>query len=244
MPGFLLLLRYVAIVQPLKAHLFCSRGRVMTVIGCIWPVSAVLAIPTAIFNTVVGERVKFCVIVFPVEHFFRIYKYTEFFLFYLCPLVVQIVLYSITIKTLFFDVEQLHEGIRRSTTKAQCENDKSFDTLKSRKGVVKMLVSCVVIYFVSYSPHQVLLVYNTFSSTHFNETWPFLVFVMIIAYINSAANPVLYGIFSENYRKRYTAIFCKSCQMTKKNLHRFSSYGGSIAFQSTRIMSSRGGTEM
>jgi thyrotropin-releasing hormone receptor len=55
-----------------------------------------------------------------------------------------------------------------------------------------MLIASVTIYFLSYSPHQILLIYNTFSEVEFGATWVFFVFVTILAYVNSAANPVIY----------------------------------------------------
>ena len=59
----------------------------------------------------------------------------------------------------------------------------------------------VIVYFLSYSPQQVLLIYDTFKPSQFHENWTVHVFTMIIAYINSAANPILYSIFSQNFRK-------------------------------------------
>ena len=80
------------------------------------------------------------------------------------------------------------------------------ETMKARKGVVKMLMASVIIYFISYSPHQILLLYNTFSHAPFHQTWVFLVLVTAMGYINSAANPILYSIFSQKFRQKFLSV--------------------------------------
>lgn len=70
-----------------------------------------------------------------------------------------------------------------------------------------MLIMSVIVYFLSYSPQQVLLIYDTFKPSQFHENWTVHVFTMIIAYINSAANPILYSIFSQNFRKNFHVGF-------------------------------------
>ena len=57
------------------------------------------------------------------------------------------------------------------------------EAIKARRGVVKMLIASVIIYFLSYSPHQVLLFYNSFSAVPFHQTWVFLVLTTTLAYI-------------------------------------------------------------
>jgi len=74
-----------------------------------------------------------------------------------------------------------------------------------------MLIVSVLLYFISYSPHQVLLIYNTFSPSPFHQNWGFLVGVTVLAYLNSAGNPIIYCLFSERYRRKFRSIFsCSS----------------------------------
>jgi hypothetical protein len=85
---------------------------------------------------------------------------------------------------------------------------RSSEALQARKGVVKMLIVSVVVYFISYSPKQILLIYDTVHPSDFHENWTVHVFTMIVCYINSAANPVLYSIFSQNFRKNFKVVHC------------------------------------
>ena len=81
-----------------------------------------------------------------------------------------------------------------------------------------MLIASVTIYFISYSPHQVLLFYNTFAKARFEQTWVYVVFVTAMGNINSAANPVLYCIFSQNFRQKFKKIFLSKCQEEERKV--------------------------
>jgi len=125
--------------------------------------------------------------------------------------------------------------------RAQSSQVGGSDVLRSRRGVVKMLIASVSVYVVSYAPAQIPLFYNLVSTTPFRANWTFLVWppppsmkpymaattlpsrhstfgwhltkscqlvglwtflvlLMTLSYINSAANPVLYSVFSSTPR--------------------------------------------
>lgn len=203
--------RYIAIIEPIKTHIFCSRRRLGLVLCLVWPTALLAGLPTLLFNRVApsapGHSVRFCMIRFPLNHDtnFLVFKYSEFVLFYLLPMCVQIILYVIITRRLFLGSDKLHRRLTVRTEEGQ-ERERPSDAIRARQGVVKMLIASVTIYFISYSPQHAMLFYNTFSPQHFHRTWPFLVTVMIIAYINSAINPILYGIFSQNFRRTFKKL--------------------------------------
>ncbi|ESO94526.1 hypothetical protein LOTGIDRAFT_62145, partial [Lottia gigantea] len=215
--------RYIAIVFPIRAHLLCTKRRILMVIVLIWILSVLCGIPTTIFNTVAssfpGSHVKFCMTIFPGNsiEYMKIFKFTESVLFYFEPLLVQLVCYIVIGKRLFVGVETLH---RNATVRCRTElngtshnnRGRTSEAIRARKGVVKMLIASVIIYFLSYSPHQILLFYNTFSSQPFHDSWLFVVITTTLAYINSAANPILYCVFSENFRLKFRKLLhCLLC---------------------------------
>ena len=154
---------------------------------------------------------------FPYEHFgYRMgYKFTEFTLFFLGPVVIQSILYAIICKQLFVGTKELHR--RPAVNKTEGSRvEKESDAIRARKGVVKMLIASVMVYFFSYAPAQLPLIYNTISSTPFNQNWSFLVLVMTLGYVNSAANPILYCIFSQNFRRCFRRALC-SCLLRKRS---------------------------
>ncbi len=189
----------------------------LVVIAIIWPAVLLLGLPIVLYNHLIKPHptidIYYCSLHFPGNHmqFFVLFKYLEFVLFYLIPMVLQITCYIIIGRHLFAGTEHLY---RKQVIVSQdgVQREKTSDAIKARKGVVKMLIASVIIYFVSYSPHQVLLIYNTFSHKPFHSTWVFLVFVTAMGYINSAANPVLYCIFSQNFRQKFRSVFVSSCQ--------------------------------
>ena len=154
----------------------------------------------------------FCVLRFPGNHirYLAIFKYIESCMFYMVPMLIQIICYSVIGKHLFSGSKELHRN-HVVINQDGVQRERQSDTMRQRIGVVKMLIASVIIYFISYSPHQVLLFYNTFSHAPFHTTWPFLVFVTAMGYINSAANPILYCIFSQKFRLKFKVIFLGQC---------------------------------
>lgn len=257
----------------MKAHIVCTRRKVLYVIAIIWTVSLACGAPTVAFNRLTEfppvPDTYHCQIVFPDPHgrHFLVFKLLEALLFYFLPLVVQVALYSVVAKRLYASTEELHTRFQMrpdSSTVAlnggggggnggrsgggggiTATTDRAADTIRARKGVVKMLVASVVVYTVSYSPHQVHLLYNTFSSTQLPETWHFFVFVMVMTHINSAANPVLYSIFSQNFRRNFKRCLCYVCFVRKRRDYRrtrfdsFDSRGVSRRASTTRTTISR-----
>ncbi|KAL1431169.1 hypothetical protein MTO96_014552 [Rhipicephalus appendiculatus] len=185
----------------MRAHLLCCRKRVRLVIGALWPLSALLAAPNLVYHEIQCARPGFapCVMRFPSFEAFVLFKYAEFLLFYLLPLVIQCVLYTI-VGLRLFSAESF-----RSMAPA-VGREKYARSVKARRGVIKMLVAGVTVYFISFSPHQVLLLYNTLSSQRFEETWTYLIIVNMMAYTSSACNPLLYSVFSHKFRSKFLAI--------------------------------------
>ncbi|KAI0235686.1 Tachykinin-like peptides receptor 86C, partial [Lamellibrachia satsuma] len=212
--------RYIAIVHPIKAHLYCSRRRILSAIACFWQASLVFGLPTIIYNTVTRPSahfpVKLCLMIVPCNH--RLYhdivfKSAEFLLFFLCPILVQVVLYSIIGKRLFVARATLYQHYNNvdqlSRDSASPHHRTEPQHMRARKGVVKMLIASVLIYTLSFAPSQIPLFYDIVSRVPFKVNWAYLVLVMTLGYVNSAANPILYSVFSQNYRLRFDRLLCR-----------------------------------
>ncbi|GFN80665.1 neuropeptide receptor 15-like [Plakobranchus ocellatus] len=220
--------RFIAIVFPLKAHELCTRRKVIGAILIIWPVALGCGLPVALYNAEIprGPRgSKLCAIQFPGDskkNFFIAYKFTESVLFYFIPMLLQIILYSIIAKRLFASNAALNGRITApqpakfpllTSQRTQRKKNPASDTIRARQGVVKMLISSVLLYCLSYSPLQVRLIYKSFIAQTgdpptFLDSVEFFIFVMVVTHINSAANPVLYAIFSQNFRRNFHRSLC------------------------------------
>ena len=208
-----------------------------------------MGLPTVLFNQVRRPRpsfpVELCVINFPDVKYYTIYKFIEFVVFFLGPVAIQCVLYTVICKRLFAGTKALH---RKQTVAAENggHKEKDPDAIKARKGVVKMLIASVLVYFLSYAPAQIPLFYNALSSKPFSQNWSFLVLLMTLSYVNSAANPVLYSIFSQNFRRKFTRVLCGCFHRREEQKHRKSSMLDSYAASrsQTRFTSMRMTTSM
>ena len=183
----------------------------LAVILATWPSALILGLPVAFYNQVVSppnSRDEYCMLRFPHISYLVVFKYTEFVLFYLIPMLVQIGCYAKIGKQLFAGTAELHRKPNCTTNGngEPSQKPKTSEAIKQRKGVVKMLIATVIIYFISYSPHQILVFYNTFSNTPFHQTWVYIVFVTAMGYINSAASPLLYCVFSQTFRLKFRRI--------------------------------------
>ena len=101
----------------MKAHLLCSRKKMTVVIALVWPTVFLLGLPVAMFNRLVpaspgDSTVHYCVLRIPGSiKYFILFKYMEFSLFYIIPMLVQIVCYSIIGRHLFAGSQELHRYV-------------------------------------------------------------------------------------------------------------------------------------
>lgn len=138
----------------------------------IWALSCGFAMPYSwhqvLMLTNVSCPAQICMPPESLEGFFSqagSFKTAEFLSFYFAPLLVIIVLYSSVIRRLSEENEpELIRNSRMSVTKC------------ARRHVVKMLVVCVVIYFVCYSPVQIFFLANRFGWKYYPDTRIILVF--------------------------------------------------------------------
>ncbi|BFY97020.1 hypothetical protein BsWGS_00060 [Bradybaena similaris] len=228
--------RFIGIVFPLKVNELCTRKKIIIAIIIIWAASILCGLPVVIFNRTVPTvpGVEHCQTMFPgndTAHLYLLYKYSESVLFYYLPMVIQLILYSIIAKRLYASNDELSNQFKMRST-CHRRYDSISDTMKARRGVVKMLVASVLLYFISYSPIQVHLIYSTFARSSFLDSWDFFVFVMVVTHTNSAANPLLYAIFSQNFRRHFVRCLCSCCVRSQYSRTRLDS-------QESRHMSTR-----
>ena len=212
----------MAIVHPIKAHLLCSGQRIRVAIAVIWLASLLCGLPTAAYNDVRRPTPEFpvalCTMMLPDNH--RLYhdvvfKSLEFVVFFLVPVTVQMVLYAVIGQRLFVGGAQMYAASgRRRGARGRGALDRETDPhpIRARKGVVKMLIVTVLLYVLSFAPSQIPLFYDIVSQRPFKVNWSYLVLVITSAYVNSAANPIIYCIFSQKYRRRYGRVLLpRSC---------------------------------
>jgi hypothetical protein len=101
----------------------------------------------------------------------------------------------------------------------------TYNALKSRRNVIKMLFIVVLIYFISFSPQ--VLVFVLFDTTairnvpKFIQTAYFMAFTMLLVTLSSASNPIVYAIFCSKFRQSFLKILRKvfCCNQKELNYH-------------------------
>ncbi|XP_041370960.1 cholecystokinin receptor type A-like [Gigantopelta aegis] len=192
--------RYCAICYPFRKQRDGHLNKTRTSIAAIWVVSYVLSLPF-IFMTLQedadyydGSTVKVCRTKMA-DLLPRIYVTFLFCVMVLLPLALLTYMYSAIIWQL-----------SRQDLAAACPGDYQN---KKRRQVVRMMVYIIVLFFVCILPIRVailLVVFltpETMQSIGLEAYLNVLSCVRIMMYINSAGNPIIYGLLSTKFRESY-----------------------------------------
>ncbi|CAI4232474.1 unnamed protein product [Auanema sp. JU1783] len=200
--------RYIAIIHPIKARILCNRQNVGIAVACAWGFAALFAFPYLHYHTL--TKTGICS---NQAHYFSWwphYKTAEFLCFYLFPCAAILCVYSRVAIALWAN-NQLGE-----TQKCLKQTNSRNDTLRTRRNVVKMLIACGAVYFVCYSPIQILFVTNYLLQMNFNPPYALRLIMNAMTMTCSASNPLLYTLFSMKFRQRLkNLLFCNSVQLTR-----------------------------
>ena len=144
----------------------------------------IAGLPTLFFNQVRAghpyhpkSTIKYCMILFPdnPDFYNLIFKVLEATAFYFMPLTIQLTLYAFVSKHQFVGSDRLHRPYTVRDPNGSSMKRYS-EAIQARKGVVKMLMSSVIVYFLSYSPNEDLYVWNIVRPKTFNKNLSFLSF--------------------------------------------------------------------
>lgn len=187
----------------MKVHLLCSRRKVIWWACFLWLTAMAASSPYAVWSEIkVNPRTKIAYCIWGIRLSVNTkltLRASECVVFYFVPLVLIVVLYSFVSATLWSRDQQLHEG--RSDSGPS-------ETLKTRQNVVKMLIVCICVYFICYSPIQAIII----STVLFGKTVRFGMSAELalhfLAYSCSAANPIVYTLYSHRFRRKFAQLLC------------------------------------
>lgn len=127
--------------------------------------------------------------------------------FFLLPLFILIVLYTIIAKNL----------IAKDGRMVKIRPSKPELSFKARKQVVLMLGAVVFSFFVCLAPFRVFTLWIIIAPDEqvkrkgLEFFYNFLYFSRIMLYLNSAINPILYNLMSSKFRKGFRKLWCSCC---------------------------------
>ncbi len=199
--------RYMAICSPFQVSRV-SRKKVKMMISVSWVASSLFALPYALHRCAVVDPihlVRVCSMLPEWRGFVRGFKYAEFLFLYLIPLIMMLVLYVQTGRALWGRAST-RELYRHQLTKYLA-------ILRRRRSVIKMLALCVAIYFLCYSPLQILFILGHFVELRVPMTIRLVLNAVTLA--SSAANPVVYTICYDQFRHK----LLKLLKLEKESKH-------------------------
>ena len=108
----------------------------------------------------------------------------------------------------------------------------------SSRRATAMLITVVIVFALSWLPFQALEMLRQFNRPLYKSLpIEFLFTTPWFGYANSAINPILYVIFSENYRQEFYRILCRG--PTRKDRYRRTIISRSTTTRSTRLSRAR-----
>ncbi|XP_069126447.1 orexin/Hypocretin receptor type 1-like isoform X2 [Argopecten irradians] len=209
--------RYMAICHPLSFRV--SKYKTILVIGMVWLVSMLTAIPDLVFLTIVPDNVippdigniwlTACLPAnIQVEFVYQLFLTVAY---YLLPLIIM-----------GFTYTRIATCLWKSTLAGPATNNISSDgnaaTLRNRERTAKMLIMVVVLFAVCYLPVYLL---NILRYAEAMNKMPELAVSVItltsrfLCYFNSAINPVIYNFMSEKFKKEFRVV-CWCCSRTQR----------------------------
>lgn len=233
--------RYYAICNPFEVLYACTKRRALKIITAVWAFSLAAAFPL-VFMTytrrskhINGEYVTICTT--PVRGQLRIsYIISKMVLFFLLPLLILIVLYALICRRLMSEeIVRMNRdhGEHLPMTNGQVQvrtrnNSRPFvrsstRTHNSRRQVIYMLITIIILFFICLLPIKVIALWSIFGSHKAKENLDLegylnvMYFTRIMFYLNSAGNPVLYNIVSTKFRDACRrALHCRK-RLEKSN---------------------------
>ncbi|OCT79272.1 hypothetical protein XELAEV_18026082mg [Xenopus laevis] len=183
--------RYVAVVHPLRAARY-RRPTVAKMINiCVWIVSLLVISPILIFADTMPSKdgVVVCNLMWPHQTWSAVFVIYTFLLGFFLPVVAICLCYILIIVKM-----------RAVALKAGWQQRK-----KSEKKITRMVLMVVTVFVICWMPFYIVQLLNLFLP-HMDATINHI--SLILSYANSCANPILYGFFSDNFKRSFQRIVC------------------------------------
>ncbi|XP_048871857.1 somatostatin receptor type 5 [Brienomyrus brachyistius] len=186
--------RYLAVVHPIRSTQW-RRPRVAKVINAaIWALSFVVVLPVVIFSDV-QDMFNTCNMNWPEP---KAAWSTAFILYtailgFIGPLLVICLCYLLIV------IKVKSSGARAGFTKRR----------KSERKVTRMVVIIVLVFVLCWLPFFLTNMVNLVVILPENNVMAGIYFfTVILSYVNSCANPLLYGFLSDNFKQSFRKALC------------------------------------
>ncbi|KAG8007044.1 Somatostatin receptor type 5 [Nibea albiflora] len=184
--------RFLAVVHPIRSAKWRKPQVAKIFNTMVWVVSFLIVLPITIYSHV-QEEFNTCNITWPEPHelwSIAFILYTSILGFF-APLVVICLCYLLIV------IKVRSAGVRAGLTKRR----------KSERKVTRMVVIIVLVFVLCWLPFFTTNIVNLIHVIPENETTVYFSLV-ILTYVNSCANPILYGFLSDNFKQSFQKVLC------------------------------------
>ncbi|KAM9813881.1 neuromedin-U receptor 2 [Neosynchiropus ocellatus] len=205
--------RYIAVVHPLKTRYLSTNQHAKQVIGIVWVVSMICAIPNTSLHGIyfLPERLEesaICTVLTPLWIYNLVMQVTTV-CFYFIPITMIGVLYLVM--GLHLSRETLHHSGQ------SCVNHRRVGMEnRRRRQVIKMLSIVVAVFGFCWAPfHIERLLWSSISQwTDMLHTIYQYVHLLsgVFFYLSSAVNPIIYSLLSTRFRECFRELVCSSSE--------------------------------
>ncbi|XP_060077862.1 orexin receptor type 2-like isoform X2 [Ylistrum balloti] len=204
--------RYMAICHPLSFRV--SKYKTILVIGMVWLLSLLVAIPDLVFLTLlpdnlippdIGNIWLTACIPSDIEKEL-VYQMFLTVAYYILPLFIMGFAYTRIAMCLW-------QSTQAGPATNNIASDSNAATLRNRKRTAKMLILVVVLFSVCYLPVYLLNIFRYAQVMHKLPEMTTSVLALtsrFLCYFNSAVNPVIYNFMSEKFKKEFRVV-CWCC---------------------------------
>ncbi|EFX67981.1 hypothetical protein DAPPUDRAFT_1192, partial [Daphnia pulex] len=195
--------RYYVITRPLRAGYTCTRMRALFIILAIWVLGCITSSPMLFLanyleadENTAGSSAG-CVT--QANTFWSVFYYiAAICLFFLLPLIVLVLIYSVIARHLV-----------QTSASVAAGTDHVNPNLRARRQVVSMLGTVVVFFFICLLPFKIFTLWFILTSDEDIQMmgpetyYHVLNFCRVMFYLNSAINPILYNVMSSKFRTAF-----------------------------------------
>lgn len=191
--------RYLAVCHPISSRAWRTARLSRVVCACIWMLSLLVMLPIMLFATVEeSEGVESCTLQWPSAF---MGDPSTAFIIYACLLGFALPVAAISV---FYALVVCR--LSRATLTVTSKNRD-----RSRNRVTRLVLTIIAVYVTCWLPYWIFQVTTRFVSDL--PPWGYLLFqpITVLSYANSIANPLLYALFTENFRQSLaSALGCAS----------------------------------
>ncbi|XP_070398804.1 somatostatin receptor type 5 isoform X1 [Nothobranchius furzeri] len=186
--------RFLAVVYPIRSAKWRKPRMARIFSGLVWVISLVIVLPVTIFSCV-QEEFNTCNISWPDSSgvWSIVFILYTTILGFFGPLVI------ISLCYLFIVIKVKSAGARAGLTRRR----------RSERKVTRMVVVIVVVFFLCWMPFYTANIVNLIYVIPETQITAAIYFsLVILPYVNSCANPVLYGFLSDNFKQSIQKALC------------------------------------